>query len=205
MRTDLRNAPLQLVRSVDGAAIDLAPLQGSWTEEQYLTLTDHTRHLIEFADGVIEVLPMPTDRHQSILKFLFLALQAFIETRGGTVIFAPLRLQVRPGKFREPDLLLLLRSDDSRRQNRYWLGADLAAEVVSEDDAERDTLDKVTDYAEARVPEYWIVNPLDATITVLALVGATYHPHGRFHRGEQANSTLLPGFIVDIEEVFAAQ
>ena len=55
MTTDLRSAPLQLVRKEDGAAIDLDPLQGLWTAEQYLKLTDFTRYLVEFTDGVIEV------------------------------------------------------------------------------------------------------------------------------------------------------
>jgi Uma2 family endonuclease len=92
MTTDLRTAPLQLVRQEDGAAIDLAPLQGLWTVEQYLKLTDHTRYLVEFTDGVIEVLPLPTDKHQTILEFLFLAFRAFIDPRGGKVLFAALRL-----------------------------------------------------------------------------------------------------------------
>jgi hypothetical protein len=43
---------------------DAMPEQGAWTEEQYLRLTDHTNQLVEFTDGVLEVLPMPTDRHQ---------------------------------------------------------------------------------------------------------------------------------------------
>src|SRR5690242_18019083 len=98
MTTDLRSAPLQLVRKEDGAAIDLDPLQGLWTAEQYLKLTDFTRYLVEFTDGVIEVLPMPTDKHQTILEFLFLALHTFIHLRGGKVLFAALRLQIRPDK-----------------------------------------------------------------------------------------------------------
>lgn len=60
---------------------------------------------------------------------------------------------------------------DPRRQNRFWLGADLVVEVVSEDDPERDTKVKRADYASAGIPEYWIVNPLDNTITVLVLEG----------------------------------
>ena len=39
-------------------------------------------------------------------------------------------------------------------------------------EAERDLVDKRGDYAEGRVPEYWIVNPQTETITVLRL------PHG---------------------------
>jgi Uma2 family endonuclease len=54
-----------------GTELDLAPLQGLWTEAQYLKLTDQTNQLIEFTDGVIEVLPMPTRKHQRILAFLY--------------------------------------------------------------------------------------------------------------------------------------
>lgn len=205
MAIDLRAAPLQLTRQEDGAAIDLAPLQGTWTTEQYLTLTDHTPCLVEFTDGVIEVLPMPTDKHQSIIAFLFLALRAYMLPIGGKVLFAALRLQVRPGAFREPDLLLVRDAYDPRRQNRFWLGADLVVEVVSEDDPERDTIDKVIDYAQAGVPEYWIVNPIDESITVLSLIDAAYNVHGIFRRGEQACSALLSGFCVDVANVLNAE
>jgi Uma2 family endonuclease len=156
-----RNSPLLLVRETDGVTIDLAPLQGLWTVDQYLKLTDYTRCLVEFSHGNLEVLPMPTQRHQMILAFLYRVFFAFLHPRGGLVLFAPLRLRVGPAAFREPDLLLLLHADDPRAQNRYWSGADLVLEVVSEDDPERDTVDKVHDYAGAGIPEYWIVNPLD--------------------------------------------
>lgn len=134
---------------MDTLQIDLALLQGLWTEEQYLKLTDQTNHLIEFSTGTIEVLPMPTEYHQAILEWLFFALHHFIEPIGGKVRFAPLRLQVRPNIFREPDILLLRDARDPRRQNSYWLGADLVVEIVSPDDPERDTRVKHTDYAEA--------------------------------------------------------
>lgn len=205
MSIDVRTAPLQLVRKEDSAAIDLAPLQGLWTTEQYLVLTDHTRYLVEFTDGVIEVLPVPTDKHQSIIEFLFLALRDYIFPLGGKVLFAALRLQVRPDKFREPDLLLVRDAHDPRRQNRFWLGADLVVEVVSEDDPERDTVDKVADYDEAGIPEYWIVNPIEQSITVLVSTGTGYHAHGIFRRGEQATSRLLSGFSVDVGSALDAE
>jgi Uma2 family endonuclease len=183
---------------------DILPRQGEWTEEQYLLLTDHRSRLIEFTDGLLEALPMPTDQHQSILQFLFLAFVHFLQPRGGKVQFSPLRLRIRPGKYREPDLLLLLAATDSRRQNRYWLGADLALEVVNEDKPERDLVDKRNDYAEGRVPEYWIVNPQTETITVLRLRGDAYEESGVFRRGQVATSVLLPDFSVAVAEVFDA-
>jgi Uma2 family endonuclease len=203
--TELRTAPLHMIRHQDGAIIDLKPLQGFWTTEQYLRLSDHTRMLIEFTDGVIEVLALPTDRHQTILEFLFLLFHSYIQPKGGKILFAALRLAIRPNTFREPDLILLRDANDPRRQNRFWLGADLVVEVVSEDDPERDTVDKVADYAEAKIPEYWIINPLDETITILRLVDTTYVADGVYRRGEVAVSALLTDFRVSVNEVFDAR
>lgn len=205
MAIDTGGADLRIVRAADGLELDLEPLQGLWSVEQYLTLTNQTNHLIEFTDGVIEVLPMPTKKHQAISLFLLLGLLAFVRPRGGAVFYAPLRLEVRPGKFREPDLLLVVDKDDPRAQDEFWLGADLVLEIVSPDKPKRDTEEKRLDYAEASIPEYWIVNPMDETITVLTLMGDVYRPQGVFRRGARAASKLLDGFSVRVDEVFDAQ
>ena len=147
---------------------------------------------------------MPTDKHQGILGFHFLAFFNFVESRGGKVRFSPLRLRIRPRKFREPDLLLLLSAADPRRQNRFWLGADLALEVVSEEKPERDLVLKRGDYAEGHVPEYWIVNPQTETITVLRLNGDAYEEAGVYRRGDSAASLILPGFSIAAAAVFDA-
>lgn len=204
MAIEMRDTDLKLVRERDGLSVSLRSLQGLWTEEQYLTLTDHTRHLIEFTDGTIEVLPMPTDKHQVLVLFLYDLLRAFLLPLGGKVLVAPLRLQIRPGKQREPDLLLVRDARDPRRQNRFWLGADLVVEVVSPDEPERDTVEKVADYAEAGIPEYWIVNPEAETITVFALQSEGYATHGVFQRGDVATSALLGGFAVDVSSLLDA-
>jgi Uma2 family endonuclease len=183
---------------------EILPSQGGWSDEQYLVLTEHTNRLVEFTDGFLEPLPMPTDQHQAILEFLFLAFLHFIKPRGGKVRFAPLRLQIRPGKFREPDLMLLLLASDPRRQNRFWTGADLALEIVSPEKPERDLVQKRADYAEVQVPEYWIVNPQTETITVLRLQGSAYVEAGHYQRGQAAASALLAGFAVQVSAVLDA-
>ena len=204
MAVELDTLELKLVREADGLEVDLLPLQGLWTVDQYLKLTDQTRYLIEFTDGVIEALPMPTDKHQVILLFLYDLLKVFLERIGGKVLVAPLRLQIREGKHREPDILLVRDANDPRRQNRFWLGADLVIEIVSPDDPERDTKVKRTDYAEVGIPEYWIVDPIDETITVLTLTGNAYREHGTFRREETADSIVLDGFVVSVGAVFDA-
>jgi Uma2 family endonuclease len=183
---------------------DILPAQGEWSEEEYLVLTDHRVRLVEYTDGHVEVLPVPTPDHQRILKYLFVAFLQFFDVRGGEVLFAPLRVQIRKGKYREPDLLLFLSASDPRGQSRFWLGADLALEVVSEDKPERDLVDKVADYAEGKIPEYWIVNPQNETVTVLQLVGNAYQEAGCYRRGESATSVLRPEFSVAVNDVFDA-
>ena len=183
---------------------DAVPRQGCWTEADYLWLTDRADGLIEFTDGYIELLPMPTVAHQAILAFFYKTFDAYVELRGGVVFFAPLRLRVRENKFREPDLLLLRDKHEARNKNRFWLGADLALEVVSPDGEERDWVEKRADYAEGRIPEYWIVDPSNETVTVLTLEGDAYAEHGVFGDGDAATSMLLPGFSVDVTSVFDA-
>ena len=63
---------------------------------------------------------------------------------------------------------------------------------------------EVASYAEAGIPEYWIADPRDETLTVLVLRGDAYVEHGRYGRGETAVSVLLDGFAAEVSAVFDA-
>lgn len=84
---------------------ELLPRNGAWSAEDYLWLSARTNHLVEFAEGFIEVLPMPTDKHQAIVEFLFLLLYDYASRTEGKARFAPLLLRIADGRYREPDLL----------------------------------------------------------------------------------------------------
>ena len=180
----------------------LFPAQGHWSEEEYLALD--TNHLIELSHGQLEVLPMPTQSHQLLVIALFELLRNFVrEGRLGTVLLAPMRVQLWPGKFREPDILFMRMENDDRRSDRFWESADLVMEVVSPDDPERDKVTKRREYAQAGIPEYWIVDPTDSSITVLTLQGQEYALHGEFVSDETATSVLLDRFTVEVAAVFS--
>jgi len=185
----------------------LFPPQGQWSSADYLSLTKSTNRLVEFDSGRIEVLPLPTESHQFIVRFLFLALYAFVASRKlGEVVFAPIRVRTLPDKYREPDIALMLTENDSRRSNTFWSGADLVMEVVSDDPESRvrDVDEKRLEYALAGIQEYWIVDPREQQITVLKLVSPGYEFHGVFNAGDNASSKLLIGFSLDVAQVFAA-
>jgi Uma2 family endonuclease len=180
------------------------PLQGDWTEQDYLALD--TNRFVELVDGCLEIHDMAALWHQRIVKYLFLLLHGFVSSRGvGEAMISPLPIKLWEKQMREPDVLFFLphRITDARKPPQ---GADLAMEVVSEgvENRERDLVIKRDEYAKARIPEYWIIDVENQRIIVLTLNGASYRVHGEFGPGSQATSLLLPGFVVDVSAVLAA-
>ena len=202
--TDMaRNMTYGREEALDALSCGVLPRQGNWSDEDYLWLTDATNRLVEFTDGFVEALPMPTLTHQLALSFLYDRFKQHVDP-GGVVLFAALRVRIRPGKFREPDLVVLLNRADRRVQDRFFFGADLVVEVVSPNGRRRDLVQKRLDYAEAGIPEYWIVDPRDHMILVLTLEGDAYTEHGVFARGSTATSPLLQDFEINVDAVFDA-
>jgi Uma2 family endonuclease len=183
----------------------LFPPRGKWSEADYLHLPDNRG--VELANGCLEFLPMPNEEHQLIAAFLYRALYEYSQQqRLGLALFAGIPVRTEPEKMRQPDIAYLTREKAGARKGRFWDGADLVVEVVSPspDDRKRDLKDKREEYAQGSIPEYWIVDPQDGSITVLALEGAAYREHGTFRAGSEAASLRLPGFTVAVDAVFAA-
>lgn len=183
----------------------LYPRQGCWSESEYLAL--NTKRPIEFVRGTLEFLPWPTYTHQLILQFFLGQLHDHepISKLPGHALVAPLPTRTVKGVLRIPDVLFIGKGrvvDFHTPPN----GADLIIEVVGESAAERqhDFETKRQEYAEAAIPEYWIVDPLDRRITVLVLEGSTYHTQSESGPGASAASIVLPGFEVDVAAAFAA-
>ena len=176
------------------------PEQGGWSEEDYLNLDGGP--LVEFEHGFVEVLDLPTKEHQRIVQFLFVLLHAFVSRNThGEVFVAPLPVRLRPGKFREPDIVFV----DAGRAEYKGIpdGADLVVEVISAaaDGRRRDMQVKFTEYAAAGIAEYWIVDPENETIIVNHLVDHSYASSRTFQRADTAMSQRLPGFSVAVDDV----
>lgn len=180
------------------------PYQGEWSEDAYLNLD--IGRLVEFDNGCLEILPAPTLLHQLIFKYLLFLFDHFVvQHKLGEVVPAPFPIGTLRGKYREPGLVFM-RPERKRNHLGQPQGADLLLEIVSGSpaDRERDLEKKRKEYAAAKVPEYWIVDPEMRQIIVLVLDGKKYREHGLFGRGTQATSIALPGFSVDVDAVFAA-
>jgi Uma2 family endonuclease len=162
--------------------------------------------LIEFSNGNIEVLPTPSLPHQAIAAYLFHLLYTFVtQHKLGIVRFSPTKVRLWNGKIREPDVLYVSEENLARRTEQWFEKIDLAIEIISPDDPKRDLETKRREYAQARIPEYWIVDPRSKEILVLTLANKRYAVHGVFGLGETATSRLLSDFSVSVAKVFSQE
>ncbi len=181
------------------------PPQGRWSEADFLRF--HTNRMAELVDGRLELLPMPTLKHQRILILLLDWMRRAVEAGpGGLVLIAPLPTKLFPGTIREPDLLYIAPENRPGPDVDYPSRIDLAVEIVSSgsDAQKRDYQDKRIDYAKAGIAEYWIVDPHQQRITVLVLTGSAYCEHGIFTAGQIASGNLLPALSADVDAVMNA-
>lgn len=68
---------------------------------------------------------------------------------------APFPIQLWANKFREPDVAFMLPPHLERCVGKYWDGADLVVEILSESHRTTDLETKRIEYARAGIPEYW--------------------------------------------------
>lgn len=149
---------------------------------------------------------MPTWLHARLGFVLAMLLDDFARpTRLGLAAPAPLYVRLWEGEIRQPDVVFCF-TENIHDRRKIQNGADLAIEVVSEgkENRDRDLPKKRQLYAQAGIREYWIVDPQERTISVLALEGDSYRTVGEYKEADQATSLLLPGFSVGVREVFAA-
>jgi len=128
---------------------------------EYLAWGDESA-LIEWKDGEIIAYMPPTERHQDIAGFLYGLLKDFVRLLNlGVVRVAPLEVKLWPGgPSREPDVFFVSRERLGQlTMQRFEGGPDLVIEIVSTSSARADRVEKFTEYEQAGVREYWLIDP----------------------------------------------
>jgi Uma2 family endonuclease len=130
----------------------------------------------EWVEGVVIKMSPGTIKHNKIMQYLIHLFNAYFELNPiGALITQPfvMRLAAFPNRRREPDLLVVLKTNPHELKETYMDGpADLCIEIVSEDSIDRDHGEKFKEYEKGGVPEYWIVDPI--------------HKESRFYRLNEA-------------------
>ncbi|HZU78176.1 MAG TPA: Uma2 family endonuclease [Dehalococcoidia bacterium] len=181
------------------------PPQGRWTYEAYARIPDDGRRY-EIIDGVLYVTPAPSYPHQNSVSNFHYHLKTHLRTTGrGIVILAPFDVELMPGQpVVQPDVLVVLAEHRHRLTNSRLIGPpDLVIEVSSPSTATHDRSRKLSAYARAGVPEYWIADPNARTVELLFLEGSEYVSAGVFSGAAVLPSRIVPGLGVPVEEFFA--
>lgn len=181
------------------------PRQGFWTYDDYAALpADGNRY--EIVNGVLYMSPSPSWSHQEIVGRFFRYLSSYAETAGiGGAFVAPLDVELAPNTVFQPDVVVLLKASHKKLKEQHIVGApDLAVEVVSPTSETHDRHRKITAYARAGVPEYWIVDPDSRTVEVLFLESGEYHSQGVYRGKATLPSQIVPGLLVHVEQFFVS-
>src|SRR5688572_4411809 len=170
----------------------------SMSEAEFLALPESNQR-IELIDGEVVVSPSPNFRHQEVLGRLVMALRSWATRSAAPVTIAqsPLDIRFAPGRILQPDAMLfgeILPHDIPMPIERI---PTLCIEVLSENRV-HDRVTKRYLYAEAGVREYWLLDPAGRaerrTGSALSDVELLT---------ERLSSPLLPGFSLELAELFA--
>jgi len=130
------------------------------------------------------ILPMPSLTHQRILRqFAYYAQTWLTENKRGEIIFASHPIRLWPGKYREPDAMVWLNEHMDRVGERESSPPDLALEIVSPSNEPHDLETKFREYAQAGIPECWIIQPATRRVSVYTLEERAYRLLGHFGPG----------------------
>ncbi|MBC6111511.1 Uma2 family endonuclease [Pedobacter fastidiosus] len=102
----------------------------------------------------------------------------------------------------QPDIVVVC--DKSKLDKRGCIGApDIVVEILSPGNNKKELINKYEVYEESGVKEYWIVSPSEKTFFKYILDDqGKFQPTKLLTVGEEVTTPILPGFILNLEEVF---
>ena len=142
-----------------------------YTEEDYYNLPENVR--AELIDGQLYYMSAPSRIHQEILMFLSKTIANYIDSKDGPCKIYPAPFSVKLFEddnktVVEPDISVIC--DPNKLTDQGCTGApDWIIEIVSPGNSSHDYITKLNLYADARVREYWIVDPDKHSIFVYYL------------------------------------
>ena len=174
------------------------------TLAEYLALEGLDDGVWELVDGVLEKMPAASLEHQHLIGLLYWLMRAYLTAAVPAPGLALQSVGVALSQFRVavPDLVYV------RAERGYILGGnlvegipDLVVEALSQDRA-RDLVMKRGWYEAAGIPEYWILDPVNDTITVLELAGGRYVERAVLGRSDILTTAAIPGFALPLGQIF---
>jgi Uma2 family endonuclease len=161
----------------------------------------------EVIDGVAYVRepPAPSRLHQEVIVELCGQITLSLRGKSERVYVAPFDVRLPKGSGEDdnqidtvvqPDILIVC--DLHKLDERGMRGApDWVAEVLSPSTARYDRTTKLSAYERAGVPEVWLIDPADRTVTIHRIAGGRYARPLVLELEGQTAITVVPDVSID--------
>lgn len=177
------------------------PSHARMSAEDYIAAPE-SAHKSDLIEGVFVIASPASFRHAQLQGFLFATLQFFVSYYDlGLVLGEMTAYRLNEDNVYQPDVSFLSRERLHLAGEISVDGApDLAVEVLSPSSRRYDMVEKRINYARFGVREYWLVDPVGGSATVLELVQGEWVPI----RAEDGilRSKVLNGFWLRLEWLF---
>jgi Uma2 family endonuclease len=176
-----------------------------YTYADYITWDDDVRY--ELVDGVAYAMTAPNLDHQSISGELHIQLGNFLKGKKCKLFASPVDVRLEADKdddvIFQPDLIVVC--DRSKiADGKSCKGApDVVIEITSHSTARHDKILKFNRYLDAKVKEYWIIDPDTKTVNVFVLKKGEYVSYA-YGDTDILESHVLEGCKIKLSDVFAA-
>lgn len=174
------------------------------TLSEYRDTEEMDGGVCELINGEFCQMPPATPEHQLLIDFLvgmINGLARSIQPMPG-LAFTSIGLALSDLYAPTPDIVYL------RAENLHLIRGgmvegvpDLVVEALSSDRS-RDMVMKRDIYAEAGIPEYWLLDPVNDTITVLELSSSGFAERAALGRGDTLTTATIPGFELPLDQLF---
>jgi Uma2 family endonuclease len=183
-----------------------APAKRQYTYDELVAEMPETNLPCELWDGELIMSPAPSYFHQKIMLRFYRRLDDWVrEHKLGEVITSPVDMVLSPHRVTQPDVAYISRDRLKIISTTINGPVDLAAEIISLGNRNRDRIEKRDLYEQYGIKEYWLIDPEAQTVEVLHLESGRYQLFMRCTPGETAASKLLPGFDVSVTPLFLSE
>jgi Uma2 family endonuclease len=174
------------------------------TYEEFRQLPDDGKRY-ELVCGEVHVTPAPSTRHQFILRRLVASLERHLAGNpAGEFAFAPLDVRIAGDVVLQPDLIFVSASRLEILGEDFVCGApDIVVEILSPSTTAHDRATKIPLYAQAGVPEIWLIDPQVKTVEILKLQGKKYLFDSILAGDQVLRSSQFPDWQLPLGELFA--
>ncbi|MFC4768232.1 Uma2 family endonuclease [Effusibacillus consociatus] len=180
-----------------------------YTYKDYLTWSDDERW--ELINGMpYNMTPAPSTKHQDVLGELFTEFRVYLRDKSCRVFVAPFDVRLFAENDNDENVYNVVQPDitvvceKSKIDDKGCKGSpDLIVEVLSPATAKKDKNEKRKLYQQAKVKEYWIVDPLNETVEVFMLKeDGKFHDSETYSKEDQLKVGIFEDLTIDLKLIF---